>query len=44
MGTTFNKHIEKHHLWYYVFYKYCLELKDQTDYTGIEYDITEKIK
>jgi hypothetical protein len=43
MGTTFNKHIEKHRLWYYIFYKYCLDMKDQTDYTGIEYMITEKI-
>ncbi len=43
MGTTFNKHIAQHYLWNYIFYKYCLDMKDQTDYTGMEYAITEKI-
>ena len=43
MGTTFNKHISNHYLWNYLFYIYSLKLKDETDYTGMEYTITSKI-
>lgn len=34
-GTTFEKHKKKHLLWNYLFYKYCLDMKDPTDYTGL---------
>lgn len=43
-GTTFKKHTEKHLLWNYIFYIYCLQGKDATDYTGIEYIIYNKIE
>lgn len=43
-GETFKKHTEKKHfLWNYLYYIYCLENKDPTDYTGIEYIIKTKI-
>lgn len=34
-GTTFKKHIEKHWLWNYLFYRYVVKLKDPSDYTGL---------
>jgi len=37
------KHILKHFLWNYIYYIYCLNEKDSTDYTGIEYIIFTKI-
>lgn len=35
-GETFEKHTRSNHfLWNYIFYKYALESKDPTDYTGL---------
>lgn len=43
-GDSFQNHIETNHwLWNYVFYMYVLKAKDPTDYTGIEYYISEKV-
>lgn len=36
-------HIKSHWLWNYVYYIYCLEQKDETDYSGIEYEIKSKV-
>ena len=42
-GERFDVHInEHHHLWNYIFYIIALEKKDQTDYTGLEYYISQK--
>lgn len=30
-------------MWNYIFYIYCLRNKDETDYSGIEYSIAEKL-
>ena len=39
-GLTFEDHTRKQHfLWNYIFYIYVLKLKDETDYTGLEYVI-----
>lgn len=43
-GETFKKHINRHFLWNYVYYIYCLENKDETDYTGIEYMIKNQLE
>jgi hypothetical protein len=44
-GDSFQSHIQSNHwLWNYVFYVYVLKGKDSTDYTGIEYYISEKLK
>lgn len=41
----FDDHIKsKHFLWNYVFYIYCLQNKDSTEYTGLEYWIMEKVE
>lgn len=38
---SFQTHINgKHFLWNYVFYIYFLNKKSETDYTGLEYQIT----
>lgn len=42
-GETFNKHIHRHFLWNYMYYIYCLNKKDETDYTGIEYEIKKQM-
>lgn len=42
-GTTFKKHTEKHFLWSYLFYRYVLEMKDPSDFTGLEYTISTQI-
>jgi hypothetical protein len=42
-GTTFKKHTEKHFLWNYLFYRYVVEMKDASDYTGLEYTISTQI-
>lgn len=42
-GSTFDKHIQKHALWNYLYYLYCLRLKDPTDFTGLEYEIDKKV-
>lgn len=42
-GTTFEKHINAHWLWNYLYYYYCLKSKPSTDYTGLEFDIFNKI-
>lgn len=43
-GDTFEKHTrENHFLWNYIFYKYALDKKDPTEYTGLEYYISDKI-
>jgi hypothetical protein len=42
-GEDFTKHTrEKHFLWNYLFYIYVLERKDETDYTGLEYEIRKQ--
>jgi len=43
MGTTFNKHIDKHWLWNYLFYRYVILMKDPSDYTGLEYTISTQM-
>ncbi|CAD8078308.1 unnamed protein product [Paramecium sonneborni] len=41
----FEQHVrDKHFLWNYIYYIYCLKLKETTDYTGLEYAISEMIK
>ncbi|CAD8193240.1 unnamed protein product [Paramecium pentaurelia] len=41
----FEEHIKsKHFLWNYVFYIYCLQNKDSTEYTGLEYWIMDKVQ
>jgi len=43
-NKDFDAHIKNEHfLWNYIFYIYCLRNKDETDYTGIEYSIAEKL-
>jgi len=42
-GTTFEKHIQKHFLWNYLYYIYVLSLKSPTDYTGLEYVIDKNV-
>ena len=40
----FENHIQfDHHLWNYLFYMYHLKKKEETDYTGIESYIAEKV-
>lgn len=42
-GEKFEEHINKrHHLWNYIFYIIALEKKNETDYTGLEYYISQK--
>lgn len=44
-NKDFDLHIKtEHYLWNYIFYIYCLRNKDNTDYTGIEYSIAEKLE
>jgi inositol 1,4,5-triphosphate receptor type 1/inositol 1,4,5-triphosphate receptor type 3 len=43
-GTTFDKHTRRHHLWNYLYYLYCLKLKSPTDFTGLEFEIDNKVK
>lgn len=44
-SDSFDNHTKSNHwLWNYVFYVYVLKDKPSTDYTGIEYFISEKIK
>ncbi|CAD8065958.1 unnamed protein product [Paramecium primaurelia] len=41
----FEQHVkDKHFLWNYIYYIYCLKLKETTDYTGLEYAISEMIR
>ena len=42
-GTTFEKHIHSHFLWNYLYYLYVLKQKDPTDFTGLEFDIDQKV-
>ena len=42
-GATFKRHTNKHLIWNYLYYIYCLKKKDETDYTGIEYEIINKV-
>lgn len=43
-GEEFEVHIkQKHYLWNYIYYIYILEKKDSTEYTGLEYWISDKI-
>ncbi len=42
-GETFTDHtLKKHFLWNYVFYIIALERKNSNDYTGLEYEISQK--
>lgn len=43
-AETFEKHTHKHFLWNYIYYILCLEKKDPTDFSGLEFDIDFKIK
>jgi hypothetical protein len=43
-NETFNKHISRHFLWNYLFYRYVVELKDPSDFTGLEYSISTQIQ
>lgn len=44
-NKDFESHIkQEHYLWNYIFYIYCLKKKDETDYSGIEYSISEKLE
>lgn len=43
-GSTFAKHTRnRHFLWNYLYYLYCLRLKSPTDFTGLEYEIDKKV-
>lgn len=42
-NETFKKHTSRHFLWNYLFYRYCLELKDPSDFTGLEYSISTQV-
>lgn len=43
-GSTFIKHTRnRHFLWNYLYYLYCLRLKSPTDFTGLEYEIDKKV-
>lgn len=43
-SESFEEHIkDKHFLWNYIYYMYCLMKKDSTEYTGLEYSISEMI-
>lgn len=42
--TTFEEHVELHRLWKYLFYIHSLSVKEETDFTGIEYIISGKLK
>ena len=42
-GQTFKKHTFKHNLWYYLFYRYTVKLKNASDYTGLEFYINQQI-
>jgi hypothetical protein len=43
-GATFKKHTSKHFLWNYLFYRYVVNMKDPSDYSGLEYSIATQIK
>lgn len=44
-NEKFDVHIsEKHFLWNYIYFLYCLRMKNETEYTGLEYEIKECIK
>ena len=44
-GETFTKHTEKHKMWNYVYYIYCLQkCKPETEYSGIESYVTDQYK
>ena len=46
-GQTFEVHIHNdnlHYLWNYIFYIYCLQNKDSTEYSGLEYAISDMIE
>ena len=46
-GETFEVHIHSdnlHYLWNYIFYIYCLQNKDSTEYSGLEYAISDMIE
>lgn len=42
-NEVFTNHIKPHDLWNYLYFIYCLQKKDETDYSGIEYEINDKI-
>ena len=44
LGETFKKHTFKHFLWYYLFYRYVVKMKDPSDYTGLEFSIATQIE
>ncbi|EGR34738.1 hypothetical protein IMG5_002710 [Ichthyophthirius multifiliis] len=41
---SFEDHTKKHYLWNYIFYIYSLQNKDSTEYTGLEYFISDKLQ
>ena len=45
IGNDFTKHIKKdHYMWNYIFFIAYLKDKDETEYTGIESYIHEKLQ
>lgn len=41
-NEKFDNHIhEKHFLWNYIYYTYCLNSKHETEHSGLEYEIKE---
>ena len=43
-GSTFDKHTQRHWLWNYLYYLYCLGLKSPTDFTGLEFEIDKQVR
>jgi hypothetical protein len=41
---VFINHIKPHDLWSYLYFIYCLQNKDETNYSGMEYEINDKIQ
>ncbi len=39
----FKEHIKPHDLWNYIYFIFCLKQKDPTDYSGMEYEINDKM-
>lgn len=44
LRAIFSEHKKKHNKWSYIFYVFELKKRDSTEYTGLEYIISEKVK
>lgn len=42
-SEVFKEHIKPHDLWNYIYFIFCLKQKDPTDYSGMEYEINDKM-